>query len=100
MQPTQDRYMIPVWFQRFEDERIIEAGPVLVGHPVTGRHAMADEATDESGFRIGLRLRQGRRSRHHCLEKWQRERRAGATQNGPPGNMFLSNKHSEASPYD
>src|SRR5262249_42589776 len=73
MQAAQDRDVITVWLERFEDERIIEAGPDLVGHPVAGRHAVAHEATEKSRFWISCRLRQSCRGRHHCLEKWQSE---------------------------
>ena len=87
--------LVPERRERLEDGRQLEAGPLALRRPVRHRHPVGDVERLEARRRLrGGPPRGGRRGRRgHRVEERQRQRRADASENGPPWQRLVDQGH-------
>ena len=78
--------------ERLEDGRQLEARPLPLRRPVRHGHAVGDVERLEARRGLGGGPRRGH-GRGHRVEERQRERRADASENRPPGQRLVDQGH-------
>ena len=84
--------------ERLQDLGQLEPGAGRLRRPLVHDGAVRDVDRAEAGAGLGGRLRPGGRRRHHRVEERQRQRDAGAAQEGPPRQVGLAQERHGGSP--